>query len=250
MSLDIGDTVKATFRGLLNETGLKVAGLIFVVQAANMFGSGLYNYGTGAGIAGGLLQLLASIAGIVVMIGGLRSLDAGRIRKRYFTERLIWPALRLFGANLTTTAFVFVALLPGILAAVSITGMGAVGISSSLGLIMGAGIGLISLAATLYVFYALTIAVPDIVINDSRLFESLDESVQKTYGEKINMFLTSLPVILVYLVSTGIILGLSLAGLGQGSIAMQAGYSVVAALVSSLMGTLFYSLLVEFNRRL
>lgn len=253
MSLDVADTVKATFRGLLNETGLKVAALLFVTQAANLFGSTLYNYGTLASLAGGLLQLGSALAGIIVLIGGLRSLDAGRIRKRYFTENLLWPALRSFGANITTTVFMVIALLPGFLALTLTGAMGAVGISSSISLLLGAVFGLLTLVTVVYAFYALVISLPEIVINDARMFESLDKSIQRTNGRKISMFLSGLPVLLIYLVSTLIIvigtIGASSAGI-QGSIALQAGYSLVAAVVSALMATLFYSLLVEFNRRL
>ncbi|MFQ3275548.1 MAG: hypothetical protein ACI9LV_000352 [Candidatus Nanohaloarchaea archaeon] len=255
MSLNVTDTVKSTFGSLKTETGMKVLGLMFAVQLVNMAASMMLEMGAMASVAGGVLTFAAAIAGIVITVGALRSFDTETISREQYTENLLWPVIRLTGANVVTTILAYgiavVALLPAVLAAVA---LGA-GTSVGTGALAGAGLpvallgvaGFIAgIAAFLYIFLTLVVSMPMVAADDRRMFEALDKSIQRTKGSKFSMFLSILPIGVVYLIGVGIIIALAPSPGGS----LSAPFAVAASVVSSLVAVLMYSLLNQYHQRL
>ncbi len=261
MSLDVVDTIKSTFGSLKTDAGMKVLGLLFVIQLVNMGSSFLVEMGTAAAVLSGLIALGAGVAMVFITVGAFRSFDSGKVESDQYTSNILWPVVRITGANLVTTIFAyglaFVALLPAIIAG-GLTGIGmssvGAGMAAGSTLIMGlVGIvgALLGLVAFFYVFLTLTVSVPIIAVEDSRLFEALDRSVQRTKGNKISMFLAALPVGLLYLV--GMIIVVAGSESMTGAPTTQTTSPVIALLTSvitAVTGTLFFSLLNEYHQRL
>jgi hypothetical protein len=254
VSLNVTDTVKSTFGSLKTETGIKVLGLMFAVQLVNMASSMMLEMGTMAAVAGGVLTFAAAIAGIVVTVGALRSFDAGILEREQYTENLLWPVIRLTGANLVSTilayGIAFTAFIPALAAAVVVGGaslstgaLGGAGIPVALLGIAGlfAGIGLF-----LYIFLTLVVSMPMVAADDRRMFEALDKSIKRTKGNKFSMFLSILPIGVVYLIGVGLIVALAPSAGGS----LSAPFAVAASAVSSVVAVLMYSLLNEYHQRL
>ena len=261
MSLDVFDTIKSTFGSLKAETGLKIFGLLFVIQLVNMGSSYLGTMGTGAAVLSGLLGLIAVIASILVMVGAFRSFDSGTVSIDQYTSNIGWPVVRIFGANIVTAVFAYgmalVAFLPAILVAV-LMGAGLTALSSgTAGAAAGGGLvagllGLLGLAlgavAFAYVFLMLTVSIPMIAVDDNRIFQALDRSVQRTQGEKIGMFLAALPIIAIQIVGIGLIL---VSGAATGTTQPASPVMLLlSSVVTALTGTLFFSLLNQYHQRL
>ena len=246
MGLDVVDTVKSTFGSLNTATGLKVIGLLFVVQLVNMLGSMAYTAGTAAAIVGALATVLAVVASLIVMVGALRSFNSGAFRKEQYMENLFWPVTRTFGANAVTSLFAYglglVAALPAIAAGL-LTGAGLGG--SVTATVLGVTGLVLGIAVLLYVLLTLIISVPMIATGDRRMFEALDLSVQRTSGEKKPLFLSLLPLGALYLAAVAVLVALAPA---QGT--FEPVFGAVSALVSSIVAAAFLSLLTEYDQRL
>lgn len=206
MALNALDILKHAFGSLKTPVGQKVAGLFFLVQAMNIGGTLLMESGSstmvGISVA---LSLAAGLVGVVATIGGLRAFREGEFSREMFTENLVWPFGRILGANLTTAvlayALGFLFILPaGVLAMLS-GAASASAIASTGGLTMILGIlGMImGLGAFFYVTVSLILSQPLLAIEDKRLFQALDESIQRTKGYRSSIFVALLGLVLAYL---------------------------------------------------
>lgn len=253
MALDTGDTVKSTFGSLKTDAGMKVLGLLFVVQLVNMGSSYLGTMGTGAAALSGLIALTATVAMILITVGAFRSFDSGEVRSEQYTSNILWPVIRITGANLVTSVFAYglalVALLPAILAG-GLTGIGMSAGMAAGGSLLTAALGLIGLvlgaSVFFYIFLMLTVSIPMIAVEDNRIFQALDRSIQRTKGEKLSMFLALLPVGLLYILGVGLILASGTPMQTQLNPAMI----LVSSAVTALTGTLVFSLLNQYHQRL
>lgn len=247
MGIDVADTVKSTFGSLNTATGLKVIGLLFVIQLANMLSTTLYTAGTAAALLGGVVTVLSVIAALFVAVGALRSLDSGSFRKEQYLEHVTWPATRLIGANLVTGLFAYgigaLIALP-IAAIASLTGMGVVTTGSLLGTVLTAVALGLGAAAFVFILLTLVASLPMVATGDRRMFEALDLSVQRTHGNRNSMFLALLPVIALYIAGALIMVMAPL----QGTYTALAG--AVSALIGSVVAVAFLSLLTEYDQRL
>jgi len=257
MALDAVDTIKSTFGSLKTDAGMKVLGLLFLVQLVNMGSAFLGQASSGMMVISGLVSLVAAIAMILITVGAFRSFDSEEVSSDQYTQNILWPLVRITGANLVTTIFAYglalIALLPVILAgALTGAGLSSMGAGSLAGGgIFMAALGLAGLvlgaAAFFYIFLMLTVSIPMISVEDNRIFEALDRSVQRTAGEKASMFLAALPVGLFYLVGVGFILASGATGTGQTANPVMI---LVSSAVTALTATLFFSLLNEYHQRL
>ena len=255
MTLDAVDTIKSTFGSLKTDAGMKILGLIFVLQIVNLGSTYLGSMGTGAMVASALLSLVVAAAMVLVTVGAFRSLDSGEFTMEQYTSNVLWPVVRITGANAVTTIFAYglalIALLPVIMVSVLAgAGLSSVGAGSVVGgSILGAVLGIAGLAlgfaAFLYIFLMLTVSIPMVSVDDNRLFQALDRSVQRTKGEKVSMFLAALPIAVLYLV--GVIAVVIAAGTGS---SLSPVLAVVTSVVTALTATLFFSLLNEYHQRL
>lgn len=155
------------------------------------------------------------------------------------------------GANITIQAFIMTVaylliyplLLVGMLGGslMSIGSMGAAGaVGGSTGMLaLGGILGLIALSIILYILAALIISVPRITVNDKRLFQALDESVQITKGNRLSIIATILPFV-------------ALLALGVASLAAIDGILGTAIYgILVLIGSLYMpAILTELNSRL
>ncbi|WP_414837653.1 hypothetical protein ACK3SF_05280 [Candidatus Nanosalina sp. VS9-1] len=206
MAVNALDILKHAFGSLKTPVGQKVVGLFFLVQALNIGGTLLMESGSGTMIGISVaLSLVAALVGVISTIGGLRAFREGEFSKEMFTENLVWPFGRILGANITTAilayALGFLFILPaGILAMLSGAATPS-GVAASGGLTMILGIlGLImGLGAFFYVTVALILSQPLLAIDDRRLFQALDESIQRTKGHRSSIFVALLGLVLVYL---------------------------------------------------
>lgn len=252
MGLDAVDTIKSTFGSLNTDAGMKVLGLLFVVQLVNMGSAYLGSMGAGAMIVSGLISLAAAIAMILITVGAFRSFNSGEVTSEQYTSNISWPFIRIAGANLVTTVFAYglalVAALPVILLA-GLTGVGAGSLAGGSVLVAVLGLAglVIGTAAFFYIFLMLTVSIPMISVDDNRIFEALDRSVQRTKGEKVSMFLSLVPIGLLYLVGLGLILSSGVAATGQTAGPVT---TLVTSAVTALTATLFFSLLNEYHQRL
>jgi len=207
MALNAGSILKHAFGSLKTPVGKKLVGLFFVIQALNIGGSLLTEAGSttmlGAGVA---ITIVSALLGIMATIGGLRSLREDEVRRELFTENLLWPFGRILGANITTAVLAyglgFLFVLPaGILGMLSGAATPeAVASSGGAAVILGfIGI-LLGLGAFLYVTVALLLAQPLVAIDNKRMFQALDESVQRTKGHRSSIFAALLGVGLAYIV--------------------------------------------------
>lgn len=252
MKLDVIDTVLSSFSRMSSRATLGVVGaglaLILALIAGFMAGSALMNVSS---ILGALVMVLTFgvyIAGAAsISIGALRAFDEEDVSLDMFTDNIVWPFLRMTGANIVTQAFIltvaYILFYPLILigfagaGAAEMTSTGMTGISS--GLMLGAGVvGLLALLIVLYIMSALTISLPRIAVNNQRMFQALDESIQSTKGNRPGIIATMLPF--------AALLAAAFAGMFSGGFLGGAIY-----IVSILVGSLYYlSLLTELNTRL
>jgi hypothetical protein len=250
MELDIVDTVLSSFSRLGSRATLGVIGallaLILALVAGFTAGGALMAV---SGILGGLVMLVTFavyIAGAAsISVGALRAFDQEDISKGMFTENILWPFLRMTGSNIVTQAFVFavVYILVYPLILTGLAGVGAMGMMAgtglSTGMLAGAGVlGLLALLIVLYIMATLTLSLPRIAVNDRRMFQALDESVQSTRGNRLGIIATLLPF--------AVFMAAAFAGMFSGGLVGGAIY-LVSVLISSLY---FLSLLAELNTRL
>ncbi|QKQ98677.1 hypothetical protein GKQ38_04090 [Candidatus Nanohaloarchaea archaeon] len=255
MKLDITDTVLSSFERIYSKATLGVIGaglaLLVFLAAGFMLGGAL---STVSGVLGGLVMLLTFVAYIagagMLTVGALRAFDEETIRKEMFTENILWPFLRILGANITTQAFIiailYVVLYPlllvgmmGSVASMStaMTGAAATSMMAGLAPLMGVG-ALIALLLSLYVFASLVLALPRIAVNDSRLFQGLDESVQFTSGNRLRVMVSFIPFVLLMAVAFG--------GMFQEGV-----IGMIIYLLGALIGAFYnLALMTELNERL
>ena len=261
MALDAINTIKSTFGSLKTGVGMKILGLLFVVQLVvvqlvNMGTTYFSTMGTGMMIVSGLISLTAAA---VLLLITVRSFDSGELTKDQYTNNIVWPLIRITGANAVTTIFAYgvalFALLPVVLVSVlagaglSSLGAGAVAGGSILSALLGIAGLVLAIGAFFYLFLMLTVSVPMIAIEDNRIFEALDRSVQRTKGEKISMFLAALPVGLIYFIG---IIPLAAMAPTTGSTATSVSPVLVllTSVVTAVSGTLFFSLLNQYHQAL
>jgi|APHM01.1.fsa_nt_gi hypothetical protein len=107
MGLDVADTVKSTLGSLNTPTGLKVIGLLFVIQLVNVLSTTIYQAGTTAALVGGALTIASVIAALFAAVGALRSLDSRSFSKEQYLDNMMWPVTRVIGANLVTSILAY-----------------------------------------------------------------------------------------------------------------------------------------------
>lgn len=212
MAVNALDILKHAFGSLKTPVGQKVAGLFFLVQALNIGSSLMIESGSGmmAGVSVAV-SLLAALIGIVATIGGLRAFREEEFSREMFTENLVWPFSRILGANITSAVLAYglgvVFLLPaGLLAMLagvsSPEGVAATGglplVLGILGLVMGLG-------AFFYVTVTLVLSQPLVAIDNKRMFQALDESVQRTKGYKSSIFIAFVGLVLAYLAGIAVL---------------------------------------------
>jgi hypothetical protein len=252
MALDAINTIKSTFGSLKTGVGMKILGLLFVVQLVNMGTTYFSTMGTGMMIVSGLISLTAAAVLLLITVGAFRSFDSGELTKDQYTNNIVWPLIRITGANAVTTIFAYgvalFALLPVVLVSV-LAGAGAVAGGSILSALLGIAGLVLAIGAFFYLFLMLTVSVPMIAIEDNRIFEALDRSVQRTKGEKISMFLAALPVGLIYFIG---IIPLAAMAPTTGSTATSVSPVLVllTSVVTAVSGTLFFSLLNQYHQAL
>ena len=248
MSLDVVETIKSTFSQFKSEIGLKILGAFLLV---NLVTTGLSFGLSSQGIVASFSFvgiLLASIASIVLTVGAFRSLFDGSIEREQFTEDLVMPFLRNLGSGAVTALFtllgLYIALVPAVLIGGSVSALSAPVVLSSLSPALIAAVIIIGGTIALYPLLALLTSTPMIFVERDRMFEALDKSVQRSRGEKLGMFLATLPVGLLYLVAQMT----ALAGF-TGSTMTASG--ILISSIGSSVGTLAsISLLVEYHRNL
>ena len=199
---------------------------------------------------GAIISVLGGFLGVIPTIGGLRSLREEEVKLEYFKENLLWPFGRIAGANLITgilayiVAFIFLG--PALLIAAtsgitSITGLA----SANAGVLALAGIGgLLGLAALIYVSVMLILAQPFIAIDDRRMFEALDKSIQDTKGNRLNILMALLGYLLVYLALT-VLFGLSTLVAPEAVVSL-----LITVVLSPLLAPVMLKILEEFSREL
>jgi len=170
-----------------------------------------------------------------------------------FKHNLKRPFLRYLGVSHVVQSFVVLALylilypalvgsaLSGVLAssALASTSMATAPTLGTTAMAVLAGSGLLTLLVTLYVISAMILAGPRVATRGERMFEALDESLQRTKGSRPGIMVTLLPF--------GVLLTASVVSvLYLGSTLGLAAY-VVFAIVSALYLT---ALVTELNDRL
>lgn len=236
MTLDSGDAMSSVLQTVKSEVGLKLFAAFFVLQVVNIAVGLLSTLGTTGQIAASLVSIIAAVIGVVLTIGAFRALDSGTLREDYFTDNIFRPFLRIAGTNIVTTAFLFIAFLPAV-------------IGVNLG-IAGTVIGVpVSLVAAIYVILSLLPALAEVAVDDRRMFESLDRSVKKSWGEKISMLKAALPLVALYMVTIVVTAGLTVAGATGNTPSGLAGRLATSALGSITTVTL-YATLIEYHHRL
>ena len=254
MKLDVLDTIKSSFSRLGSRATLGVVGASILLALVVLLGFG----------AGGALMTMSSILGGLVMIvtigvyiaglasvsvGSLRAFDQEDFSKEMFTDNIAWPFLRMTGSHIVIQAFMltvaYALLYPALLAGMAGTGimsMASTGMSTTgTGAAIGAGAGLIGVfafAIVLYILSALLLSLPRIAVDNKRLFQALDESVQSTKGNR--------PRIIASLLPFAVLMAAAFAGIFSGGLLGGAIY-LVSAFASSIY---FLSLLTELNSRL
>ncbi|MFB6192678.1 MAG: glycerophosphoryl diester phosphodiesterase membrane domain-containing protein [Candidatus Nanohaloarchaea archaeon] len=253
MELDISQTVLSSFKRIYSKASLGVLGaflgLILLMIAGFMIGGALTSVSS---ILGGIVVIATFLgyligAGIVA-VGSLRAFDEETFKPEMFTENVFRPFLRLLGANITIQAFVlavmYIILYPLLLVGMAGRGSmslatGTAGLSSMAGLMpLFAVGGLAALLLSLYVTAALIVALPRIAINDSRLFQSLDESVQMTSDNRLRVMVSFIPFIL-------------LMALAFGGMFQEGVIGMIIYLLGVLLGSFYtLALMTELNERL
>ena len=254
MGLNVSDAIKTGFGSLKTDVGKKLVGIFFVIQAISFGSTLLIDVGsTALAAAGGLISIVVALASIAATIGGLRSFREDNLDRSAFTNNLAWPFGRILGAQLTTAVFGYLAALvflgPAIVAAVlggvtSLSGaapaLGSAGIAA---VVLGAAGLLAGVTAFLYITITLILAQPLIAIDDKRLFQALDESIKRTKGSRLNIFLTGLVVFAIYF--TAVLLG----GLAS-VVSPQIGSALIQLIVVPVFTPVFLALLNHFSEEL
>lgn len=250
MSVDALDVLRTSFGSLKTSTGQKLVGIFFGIQLLNFGSSYLMESLSMTGPAA-VLGLIGGLAGIAGTIGGLRSLREDNVRLENFTSNLVWPFGRVLGANIVTAVFAYAVSLI-FLAPAFVVGLSS-GITSVSGL-TGAGTGVLVLAALgallgvgafFYVSITLILAQPFVAIDNMRMFEALDESVQKTRDNRLTIFTTFLGLIVVYIGVAAVIAIVS--SFGPSTQLVQTGVSTV---LGAVMAPVSMKILEEFADQL
>ncbi len=283
MSLDIVDTIKSTFGRFKTGAGLGVLGIVLVL---GLVGLGftfvlpdLIMMGGMGILAAGVAGILLVVAGLVGTVGMLRSLDSGSLDIENFTQNVARPVLSYIGASIVIAVFAFIAVIIGSFSVGAVTVVLAqLGVAELIGMqtLMSLAPTLVAIASgivglfALYPLLTLSISVPRIAIDDERMFEALDSSVVTTKGMKLAMFLSSLPILVLYIINR---MTASMAMPAQqmagttGQLGTQYGGQMPTQSLSSMMtpelgpavvtiavGAVFtaslYSFVVELNQRL
>ena len=256
MALSVTGAIKTAFGSLKSDVGQKLVGLFFLIQAVN-FGSGLLIESASMGLqaAGALVMIAAGIASIAATIGALRSFREEALERSFFTSNLLKPFARTLGANITTVVFAYliaiVLALPAYLVALggisassvaagsvsTLSGIGAAGIVlAAIGVILG-------IAGFAYVTISLILSQPLIAIEDKRMFQALDESIQRTKGSRLGILLSIVAVFVVYLVA--VILGGLLSVFNE-----TVGTAAIQMIAVPIFTPVFLSLLNHFSEEL
>lgn len=246
------DLLRKSFGSLKTPVGQKLVGVFFLIQLLNFGSSYITELSTSTTMMGAsvVLGLAATLLGIAATIGGLRSFRDGEFDRENFTENLLWPFGRILGANLTAgifayaVAFLFIgpaivlATTSGITSVSGLTGAGA-GV-----LALGAIGAILGIAAFIYVSVTLMLAQPFIAIEDRRMFQALDKSIQSTKGSRLSIFTALMGILAVYIVLIVI----------AGAVSVVAPEQVAAALSSVVFGSVMtpvgLKLLEELSREL
>lgn len=253
MKLDLKDTVLSSFNRIASKAtaGILGGGLVIGLVFAAGFGGGamLSSVSNLLSAAIMLVTFLTYVAGAAVLsVGAFRAYDAKTLEKEMFAENILWPFLRMTGANIVLQSFILTAIY---LIAYPLLLLGGIGSRLLMGSAMpttslGGGIAALAalaavgvVAVVLYIAATLSLALPRITVNDRRMFQALDESVQSTKGNRLKIVLGFLPI--AVLIGAGIA-----AMILVGEIAGTAAYIALAA-VSSFYGL---GLLTELNNRL
>ena len=254
MKLDIIDAILSGFNRITSKATLGVIGVmiaLFLIVLIGSVGGGALM--TVSSILGGLVLLLTAIAYIAgaasLSVGTFRAFDQKDFKTEMFTDNIVWPFLRVTGANLTIQAFAFTIaylliypiLAIGLLGGSAASLTAATGATSGLGsltggLLIGVGLaGLVSLGIILYLLAALIISVPRITVDDKRLFQALDESVQTTKGNRIRMIATIAPIFVLFAAGIGALVAVGeIIGLVIYLIAVLAGSFYMPAILTEL----------------
>ena len=249
MSVSSVDVLRNSFGVLKSSAGQKLVGIFFAVQLLN-FASAYLIEETSMISAGAALSTLGGLLGVVVTIGGLRSLRDQEVTLENFRENLVWPFGRIAGANLVTAvlayvvAFIFLG--PAALAALTsgITSLTALTTANAAVLALGALGGILGLTAFIYISLALILAQPFIAINDQRMFDAMDNSIQSTKGSRPNILMTFLGYILAYL---GVIVALTFVSMAVPETIVN---GILTVVVGPLMAPVGLKILEEFSREL
>jgi len=254
MKLDVLDTVKSSLSRIGSRATLGVIGASILLGLAMLLGFGAGGaLMTMSGILGGLVMVVTVgvyIAGLAsISVGSLRAFDQEDFSKDMFTDNIFWPFLRMTGSHIVIQAFMFTvvyaliypALLAGMagsgMMSMAATGMSTTGIGTAIGAFAGL-IGVFALAIVLYILSALLLSLPRIAVDNRRLFQALDESVQSTKGNRPRIIATLLPF--------AVFMAAAFAGIFSGGLIGGAIY-----LVSVFLGLVYLlSLLTELNTRL
>lgn len=254
MSLDIIDTISSTFSRVASKASLGIAAYAIGLLLVIFLGGGA------AGAAATVSTALAAIIGIVVAlvyvaglasltVGSLRAFDEKNVDKGMFTENIAWPFLRMMGSNIVLQSFIFTAIYliayPAMILTLGASGMmaaGAMGTTPQLGTAgyaaLGLAGGLVAITA-LYVLATLSLSLPRIAVNNKRMFQSLDESVQATKGSRLKIIAALIPFAVMLTVAV---------------IALAALNPIVGFLVYVILGIIsglyWLALLTELNDRL
>lgn len=253
MSFNISETIKSTFSRIGSKASLGVGAFTLGILLLLLLGSAATGAATLVSpvlaVVVGLVTFAVYIAGAAsLMVGSLRAFDQEAIEKGMFTENILWPFLRMTGSSIILSNFIYLAVIlvlyPAALLTFGASGLmqGAAETTPEMGATVIASLGIaggIAVAAALYVFAALSISLPRISISDKRLFQSLDESVQVTKGNRLKIAATIAPFALLLAAAVAALLYL-------GEIL---GFLVYIAL-AVIAGLYWFALLAELNDRL
>lgn len=249
MSTNSVDILKNSFGILKSSVGQKLVGLFLVVQVLNYVPTYLMQEMSMTTVPA-LLSIAGGLLGVIVTIGGLRSLRDEEFDLENFKQNLIWPFGRIAGANIVSVVFAYLVALifigPAALAALTSGVTSVAGLSSaSAGVLALGGIGaILGVAAFIYVSVALILAQPFVAIDNMRMFEALDNSIQSTKGNRLNIFIAFLGYGLANLV-LGVLFGL-IALVGPQIVAD----ALVTVVIGSVMAPVGLKILEEFSREL
>ncbi|MFB6144938.1 MAG: hypothetical protein ABEJ99_00350 [Candidatus Nanohaloarchaea archaeon] len=204
MALDVIDTITSSFKDLTTPHGAKVIASMIglaIVNAVSMYLSNMQ--GSVTQLVGGLLAILYLVFGAVFLVGVFRTFSERSFELSQYTENVAWPFYRYLvsGSSLAGILGAVTMLIAGFGLMLSIgqtsPAAGALGMLSAfqsttfrLGL-------LVSVIVGVYIYTTLVLAFPSISIRDGRAFEALDNAVQRSKGERLRMFLSAVPYLVI-----------------------------------------------------